>query len=95
VREAAAGPQLIGPRYRPLFCKPRDEGQQHPTHIGKAEILSARRSRGLHARAAWIDRELPELVDTYKYAALLQMPGVDPAAIPPAHLPVEVAPRQG
>lgn len=64
-------------------------------YIDKAEILSMLRSRGLHARAAWVDRELPELVDTYKNAALLQMLGVDPAAIPPAHLPVEVAPRRG
>jgi hypothetical protein len=64
-------------------------------YIDKAEILSVLRSRGLHARAAWVDRELPELVDTYRNAALLQMLGVDPTAIPPADVPVEVAPRQG
>ena len=56
-------------------------------YIDKAEILSVLRSRGLHARAAWVDRELPELVDTYKNAALLQMLGVDPAGISPAHVP--------
>jgi hypothetical protein len=54
-------------------------------HIDKAEI-SVLRSRGLHRRADWVDRELPELVDIYKNAALLGMLGVDPAAIPPAHV---------
>lgn len=63
-------------------------------HVDKAEVVSVLRSRGLHARADWVDRELPDLIDTYKNAALLQMLGVDPAAVPPAHLPVEVAPRQ-
>jgi hypothetical protein len=62
---------------------------------GQAEIASVLRSRGLRARAGWVDRELPAFVDMYKNAALLRMLGVDPAAIPPAHLPVEVAPRQG
>jgi hypothetical protein len=59
--------------------------------IDKAEIISVLRSRGLHARADWVDRELPELVDTYKNGALLQMLDVDPAAIPP----VDVASRRG
>ena len=58
-------------------------------HIDKAAILSELRSRGLHARADWVDRELPDLVDTYKNSALLQMLGVDPATI----APVEVAQR--
>jgi len=48
-------------------------------HIAKAEIISVLRSRGLHARADWVDRELPELVDTYKNGALLRMLDVDPA----------------
>ena len=60
-------------------------------HIDKTEIISALRSRGLNARADWVDRELPELVDAYKNAALLQMLGVDPAGISPA----QVASRQG
>ena len=60
-------------------------------HIDKAEIISVLRSRGLDARADWVDRELPELVDTYKNAALLRMLGIDPAAIPP----VDAASRHG
>jgi hypothetical protein len=55
-------------------------------HIDKAEIISALRSRGLNARADWVDRELPGLVDTYKNAALLQTLGIDPAGISPARV---------
>jgi hypothetical protein len=65
--------------------------RRNPMHIDKAEIISVLRSRGLNARADWVDRELPELVDAYKNAALLQMLGVDPAGISPA----QIAPRQG
>ncbi|MEU7903492.1 hypothetical protein [Actinoplanes sp. NPDC049118] len=60
-------------------------------HIDKAEIISALRSRGLNARADWVDRELPELVDTYKNAALLNTLGIDAAGISPDH----VASRSG
>jgi hypothetical protein len=41
------------------------------------------RSRQLHDRAEWVDRQLPGLVDTYKNSALLQMLGVDPGAMSP------------
>lgn len=60
-------------------------------HIDKSAIMSELRSRGLHARADWVDRELPDLVDTYKNSALLQMLGIDPTTI----APVEVAQRPG
>ena len=60
-------------------------------YIDKADIISVLRSRGLNARADWVDRELPGLVDTYKNAALLRMLDVDPAALPP----VDVASRPG
>ena len=53
-------------------------------YIHKAGIISVLRSRGLHARADWVDRELPDLVDTYKNGALLEMLGVDPASLPPS-----------
>lgn len=58
-------------------------------HIDKAEIIKTLRSRGLHAKADWVDRELPELVDTHKNSALLEMLGVDPAMSP-----VDVASRE-
>jgi len=60
-------------------------------YIDKADIISVLRSRGLNARADWVDRELPGLVDTYKNAALLRMLDIDPAAIAPG----DVASRHG
>lgn len=48
-------------------------------HIDKAEILATLRSRGLHARADWGDRELPRMVDIREHSSLLQMLGVHPA----------------
>jgi len=60
-------------------------------YIEKAEIVSLLRSRQLHARADWVDRELPDLVDTYKNSALLRMLSVDPTAIPS----VDVASQRG
>ncbi|GIE90951.1 hypothetical protein SAMN06264365_122125 [Actinoplanes regularis] len=65
-------------------AKPQNENEENPIHIDKADIISALRSRGLNARADWVDRELPGLVDTYKNTALLRMLGVDPAGISPA-----------
>ena len=56
-----------------------------PTYVDKAEIVAALRSRGLHARADWVDRELPELVDTYRNAALLRTLDIDPAAMVPSN----------
>jgi hypothetical protein len=55
-----------------------------PTYVDKAEIVATLRSRGLHARADWVDRELPELVDTYRNAALLRTLDIDPAAMAPS-----------
>jgi hypothetical protein len=60
-------------------------------HIDKAEIIATLRSRGPHARAGWVDRELPRLVDTSKNDVLLQMLDIDAATMSP----VEVASRQG
>jgi hypothetical protein len=60
-------------------------------YIEKAEIIRVLRSRELHDRANWVDKDLPELVDTYKNRALLDMLGIDPAAI----APVDVASRAG
>jgi hypothetical protein len=65
---------------------PRDEGDKvtNPTYVDKAAIVATLRSRGLDARADWVDRELPELVDTYRNAALLRTLHIDPAAKAPA-----------
>jgi hypothetical protein len=52
-----------------------------PVYVDKAEVLAMLRSRGLYARADWVDRELPALIDAGKNSALLQMLGIDPAAM--------------
>jgi hypothetical protein len=61
-----------------------------PAYIDRTRLVAMLRSRELHARADWVDRELPGLVDTHKNAALLQMLGIDPDAMSP----VEVAEPQ-
>jgi hypothetical protein len=76
----------IPPR-RAYATKVRD----HPVQIDKAEIIATLRSRGLQDRADWVDRTLPQLVDTYKNGALLRMLGLDSATM----TPVDVASRSG
>ncbi|BCB74821.1 hypothetical protein GCM10022251_53570 [Phytohabitans flavus] len=50
-------------------------------HIDKSQIIEVLRSKGLHDRADWVDRELPEVVDTSKNSSLLRMLQIDPTAI--------------
>ncbi len=52
-----------------------------PLHLDKAQIVAVLRSRELHARADWVDRNLPDLVDTDRNAALLRMLDIEPAAV--------------
>lgn len=49
--------------------------------IHKAQIIANLRARGLEARADWVDRQLPDLVDVDKNSALLQTLGIDPATL--------------
>jgi hypothetical protein len=55
-----------------------------PTYVDKAEIVAMLRSRGLHARADWVDRELSELVDIDRNAALLRTLDIVPATTAPS-----------
>ena len=41
------------------------------TEVDKRKILQILHDRGLHARADWVDRQLPERVDLGKNAGLL------------------------
>ncbi len=52
-------------------------------NVEKAEIITTLRSRGLDARADWVDRQLPSIVDTYANGALLSMLHIDPADLSP------------
>jgi hypothetical protein len=57
-----------------------------PVYVDKAQVIAQLRARQLHARADWVDRELPELIDTYKNSALLQTLGIDLDAMAPANI---------
>lgn len=55
--------------------------------IDKGKIVDALRRRGQHDRADWVDRELPDRVDTVRNAGLLATLHLDPAELtdePPA-----------
>lgn len=52
--------------------------------IRKAEILATLRSRGLAARADWVDRQLPSIIDTDENGSLLRMLDIDPETMAPA-----------
>ncbi|MEV4619483.1 hypothetical protein AB0J74_12335 [Asanoa sp. NPDC049573] len=49
--------------------------------IKRADISALLRSRGQHDRADWVDRTLPEKVDTDVNSALLKMLEIDPAKL--------------
>jgi hypothetical protein len=57
-------------------------------NIDKAEIIAVLRAKGLDAKADWVDRQLPPLVDTDVNSALLEMLEVDTAALIAANSPV-------
>jgi hypothetical protein len=61
-------------------------------YVEKTELVAVLRSRELHARADWVDRELPGLVDTNKNSSLLKMLGVDPDGMSPVDAPSVDAP---
>jgi hypothetical protein len=52
-------------------------------NVDKAQIVAELRSRGLQDRADWVNRELPDVVDTYTNGALLSMLNIDVAAMSP------------
>jgi len=49
------------------------------TEVDKQKILQVLRERGLHARADWVDRQLPERVDLDKNVGLLATLNIRPA----------------
>lgn len=45
--------------------------------VRKTEVVSILRSRNLHSRADWVEKELPALIDTARNAALLRTLNID------------------
>ena len=49
--------------------------------VDKGKILKILHDRGLHARAEWVDRQLPQRVDLEKNAGLLATLHISPAEL--------------
>jgi hypothetical protein len=73
--EPVLAPTAPGPRQRRTDDVPT-EGQ--PVTIARHTIISALRRRGQDTRADWVERELPDQVDTARHAGLLATLHLDP-----------------
>jgi hypothetical protein len=47
------------------------------TFVDKGAVVAVLRSRDLHNRADWVDREMPMSIDTVENAALFRTLGID------------------
>lgn len=50
-------------------------------YVDKAQVVANLRSRDLHSRADWVDRQLPALIDTFENASLLRTLGIDVSSV--------------
>jgi hypothetical protein len=55
------------------------------TRIKKTVVVAILRSRDLHGRADWVEKELPPFIDAERNAALLDTLGIDVDALTPDH----------
>jgi hypothetical protein len=51
------------------------------TYVDRLTVSASLRSRDLHSRADWVDRELPAFIDIVENASLLRTLGIDLAAV--------------
>jgi hypothetical protein len=58
--------------------------------VKKTVVVATLRSRDLHGRADWVEKELPALIDTARHASLLRMLGIDVDALASDAWPDEV-----
>jgi hypothetical protein len=71
---------------------PRQEGIGMAAKLArKAEIVSVLRSRGLTARADWLQRELPEVVDIVHNRSLMSTLGIEPRTLTEADVVASAA----
>ena len=66
---------------------PNDFTREQTMRIAKHRIVAALRERGQQARADWVERELPERVDSDKHVGLLGTLRLDPADLAEATSP--------
>ncbi|MEV4539182.1 hypothetical protein AB0J82_35965 [Asanoa sp. NPDC049518] len=58
-------------------------------HIRRGDIANALRARGQDDRADWVDRTLPELVDSRRNGGLLQLLNLDVSTLPAVEEPTK------
>ena len=63
------------------------------TCVKKDVVVATLRSRDLHGRADWVEKELPALIDTARNASLLRTLGINVDALTPHAGPDQ--PRSG
>jgi hypothetical protein len=51
------------------------------TTLSKPKVLQVLRSRGMHERAEWVDRQLPDVIDVERNASVLDLLGLDAEAL--------------
>jgi hypothetical protein len=61
------------------------------TCVKKTVVVATLRSRDLHGRADWVEKELPTLIDTARNASLLRTLGIDVDALTSDAWPDQVA----
>ncbi len=53
------------------------------TRVKRTVVVATLRSRNLHGRAEWVEKELPPLIDTAKNASLLRTLGINVDVLAP------------
>jgi hypothetical protein len=53
------------------------------TRVKKTVVVATLRSRDLHGRADWVEKELPALIDTAQHASLLHLLGIELDSLTP------------
>ncbi|MGW4464136.1 hypothetical protein [Micromonospora sp. NPDC004704] len=67
------------PEHDRQFLDRLGASRERDMEIDKDKILEALRRRGQHQRAEWLDKEMPDRIDTVRNSGLLSMLNLDPA----------------
>ncbi|MGC5021338.1 DUF5994 family protein [Micromonospora sp. DT47] len=79
--EPAPAPTAPPPRQQRTDDVPTITTKEQTMTIARHTITSALRRRGQHTRADWVERELPEQVDTSRHTGLLATLRLDPTEL--------------
>lgn len=67
--------------FRARMARLAAKGWPQQMEIDKRKIVQVLRCRGQHDRAEWVDRELPDRIDTTKNAGILATLNLNPTDI--------------